>query len=175
MDACPHGNNNVFIDSDHIIITSGPDWYGSVGWLSSCKPKCHQFTSQLWHIPGWQARSPVGGTCKRQPISVPPSHQCFSPALSPSLSPVFPDYMATQVQCLEMTHAWLSLLIIRLPHSPHAHTYTHTWHMCSDMKHECTYMLTLCVHVLMEEPPHTHDHRTSTPVVTVCVCAPAGR
>ena len=39
---------------------SGPGWCGSVDWAPACEPKGHQFDSQLGHMPGLWARSPVG-------------------------------------------------------------------------------------------------------------------
>ena len=38
----------------------GPSGYSSVDWVQACKPKGHQFDSQLGGMPGLQARSPVG-------------------------------------------------------------------------------------------------------------------
>ena len=38
-----------------------PDWCGSVNSLLICKPKSHWFNSQSGHMPGFLARSPVGG------------------------------------------------------------------------------------------------------------------
>ena len=38
-----------------------PNWCGSVGWLLSSKPKGHQFDSWSEHMPGFWARSLVGG------------------------------------------------------------------------------------------------------------------
>ena len=38
-----------------------PDWCGSVGSVSSHKPEGHWFNSQSGHMPGFQARSLVGG------------------------------------------------------------------------------------------------------------------
>ena len=55
----------------------GPDWYGSVGWGLSHKPKVHWFDSQSGHRPGLWARSLVGGVGEA-------TDQCFSPFLSPS-------------------------------------------------------------------------------------------
>ena len=37
-------------------------WCGSVAWVLACEPKGHWFDSQSGHMPGLQARSPVGGT-----------------------------------------------------------------------------------------------------------------
>ena len=50
-----------------------------VDWVPACEPKGHQFNSQSGHIPGLQARSPVGGAWEAT------AHWCFSPCLSPSL------------------------------------------------------------------------------------------
>ena len=56
----------------------GPGWCGSVDWVLACEPKGHQFDSQLGHMPGLQARSPMGGAWEAT------MHWCFSPFLSPS-------------------------------------------------------------------------------------------
>ena len=59
-----------------------PGWYGSVHWALACKPKSLWFDSQLWHMPGLQARYPVGGTQEAT------TYWCFSLCLlspSPSL------------------------------------------------------------------------------------------
>ena len=56
----------------------------AVGWASSCRPKVHWIDSPAGHMPGLQARSPVGGVQERQQINVSFAHQCFSPSLSPS-------------------------------------------------------------------------------------------
>ena len=40
----------------------GPGWCGSVDSVPACKPAGHQFDSQSGHMPGLQARSPVGVT-----------------------------------------------------------------------------------------------------------------
>ena len=56
-----------------------PGWCGSVYWVWACEPKHRQFYSQSGHMPGLQARSPVGGVCERKP------HTDVSPCLSPSL------------------------------------------------------------------------------------------
>ena len=48
-----------------------PDWRGSVGWASSCKPKGRALDSQSGHMPGPQwGPGPQLGVCKRQPIDV---------------------------------------------------------------------------------------------------------
>ena len=51
--------------------TCGPNWCGSVGWASSCKPKgCHS-DSHSGHMLALQARSgPQLGALERQPVSV---------------------------------------------------------------------------------------------------------
>ena len=69
---------SLLIDSLKIAITSS-GWCGSVGWALACKPKGHWFDSQSGHMPGLQARSPVGGTQEAT------THWCFSPSLSPFL------------------------------------------------------------------------------------------
>ena len=42
-------------------IRSSPGWCGSVDLVLACEPKGCQFDSQSRHMPGLQARSPVGG------------------------------------------------------------------------------------------------------------------
>ena len=37
------------------------DWCSSVDWAQACEAKGHPFDSQSEHMPGLQARSPVGG------------------------------------------------------------------------------------------------------------------
>ena len=56
-----------------------PGWCSSVDWAPACRPKGCQFDSQSGHMPGLQARSPVGGTQEAT------THWFFSPSLSPSL------------------------------------------------------------------------------------------
>ena len=51
----------------------------NMDWAPDCEAKGHQFKSQSGHMPGWQARSQVGGTWGAT------THWCFSPALSLSL------------------------------------------------------------------------------------------
>ena len=55
---------------------SGPGWCGSVDW-ARCKPKGHWFNSRSGHMPGLQARSPVGGMWEAT------THWCFSPSRPP--------------------------------------------------------------------------------------------
>ena len=59
-------------------------WCGSVDWVLARTPNGHQFDSQSEHMPGFRARSPVGGMREATPP------WCFSPFLSPSLPP-FPS------------------------------------------------------------------------------------
>ena len=59
---------------------SGPGWCGSVGWMPACRPKGLQFDSQLGHMPGLQARSPL------ESMREATTHYCFSPSLFPSFS-----------------------------------------------------------------------------------------
>ena len=40
---------------------NGPGWCGSVDWALACEPKGLEFDSQSGHMPGFQARPPVGG------------------------------------------------------------------------------------------------------------------
>ena len=47
----------AIVDSLYIIFkfkiyNSCPDWYGSVGWTLSCKPKGHWFSSWSVRMPG---------------------------------------------------------------------------------------------------------------------------
>ena len=51
-------------------FTNSPDWYGSVGWMSSHKAKDRWFDSQSRHMPGLWVQSPGRGTCEKQPIDV---------------------------------------------------------------------------------------------------------
>ena len=61
------------------IIENSPGSCGSVDWALACKPKGCQLDSQSGHMPGLQARSPVGGVWEAT------THWCFSPSLPPSL------------------------------------------------------------------------------------------
>ena len=54
---------------------SSPGWCGSVDWASAWEPKGHQFDSQSGHMPGLQARFPVGGDREAT------THWYFSPFL----------------------------------------------------------------------------------------------
>ena len=54
-----------------------PGWCGSVDRVPACRLKGHLFDSQAGHVPGMQARSPVGGVQEA-------TNRCFSPSLSPS-------------------------------------------------------------------------------------------
>ena len=54
-------------------------WCSSMDWAWACEPKGHWFDSQSGHMPGLQARSPIGGMQEAT------THWCFSPSLSPSL------------------------------------------------------------------------------------------
>ena len=68
-----------------------PGQCGSVGWVSSHKPKDRGFNSQSGQTPGLLVWSPVGActggnqSMLLSHIDVSLSHQCFSPSLSPSL------------------------------------------------------------------------------------------
>ena len=62
-----------------IFSSLDPGWCGSVDWVPACEPKGHRFDSQSGHMPGLQARSPIGG------VQEATTHWCFSPSLSPSL------------------------------------------------------------------------------------------
>ena len=61
---------------------SSPDWWGpgSIGWVSSHKPKGHWFDFHSGHMPGLQARSLVGGVQEA-------TNQCFSRTLMLSSLP----------------------------------------------------------------------------------------
>ena len=64
-----------------IRINQGcPGWCGAVGWMPACELKGHWFDSQSGHMPGLQARSPVGGA--REATTC----WCFFPSL-----PSFPS------------------------------------------------------------------------------------
>ena len=41
-------------------ILHSPDWCSPLGWVTSHKPKGHQFNSWSEHMPGLKARSPIG-------------------------------------------------------------------------------------------------------------------
>ena len=58
---------------------SSPGWCGSVDWGLAYEPKDRWFDSQSGHVPGLQARSPVGGVWETT------TPWCFSCSLSPSL------------------------------------------------------------------------------------------
>ena len=60
------------------IVTLCPGWCHSVDCVPACEPKGRQFDSQLGHMPGLPARSPVGGVREA-------TNACFSLFLSPSL------------------------------------------------------------------------------------------
>ena len=53
--------NNFKVEIYIYIFLKSPDWCGSVDWVSACEAKGHWFNSQSEHMPGLQARSPVGG------------------------------------------------------------------------------------------------------------------
>ena len=73
----------IFLSSLSAFIplskNNSPGWCGSVDWVPACEPKGHQFDSQSGHMPGLQARSPVGSTREAT------THWCFFTSLSPSL------------------------------------------------------------------------------------------
>ena len=61
----------------HVLVKASPPcpgWCGSVDWAPVCKPKGRWFDSQSGHMPGWQARSPVGHETT--------THWCFSSSFS---------------------------------------------------------------------------------------------
>ena len=67
-----HGMFNLIIVTVRKLIYS-PGWRGSVDWVLACKPRGRWFNSQSEHMPGMQARPPVGAH-ERQPhidISLP--------------------------------------------------------------------------------------------------------
>ena len=57
-------------------------WCGSVHWPQASKPKSRHFDSQSGHMPGLQARSPVGGAWETT------AHWCFSPVFLSLPSPL---------------------------------------------------------------------------------------
>ena len=68
--------------SDQIIFSFkgkqlGPGWCGSVDWAPTCELQRHWFDSQSGRMPGFRARSPVGGTREAT------THWCFSSLPSP--------------------------------------------------------------------------------------------
>ena len=63
---------------DFLKKSSG--WCGSVGWVSSHKPKGHQFNSWSGHLPGLWARSPIGAHARgRQSMCLSLSFSLCSP------------------------------------------------------------------------------------------------
>ena len=56
-----------------------PGWCSSVDWVQACAPKGCQHDSQSRHMPGLQARSPVGSMWEAT------THWCFFPSFSLSL------------------------------------------------------------------------------------------
>ena len=50
----------LFFIISKIIKNSALAWCGSVNGALACEPKSRQFNSQSGHMPGMQARSPVG-------------------------------------------------------------------------------------------------------------------
>ena len=64
---CNLGPISLVIKS-HLV--SSPDGYGSVGWASSCKAKCHWFDSWLGHMPGLQPSLQLGSCVRGKPIDV---------------------------------------------------------------------------------------------------------
>ena len=54
----PHQPGQVAL----FLITYYPGWCSSVDWAWACEPKGCWFNSQLGHMPGLWARSPVGNT-----------------------------------------------------------------------------------------------------------------
>ena len=111
-----------------------PGRCGLVGWVSSRKPKGGGFDSQSGHMPGLQAPSPVGGTCKRQLIDVSLSHQCFSPPLSPSLS-ISLESIKKRENLKKRTgtgcHIWLCVLCTTQLQGHHLHYSCIEWCPCS--------------------------------------------
>ena len=67
------------VSANYYLSQNCPGWCGSVDWVLACDSRGCQFNSQLGHMPGLQARSPVGMACERQP------HIGVSLPLSPSL------------------------------------------------------------------------------------------
>ena len=82
---CPHGTSlnlaifQVIMKRICLKTKSSPGWCGSVDWVLDWETKGHWFNSQSGHMPGLQARSPVGGVWEAT------TYWCFSPSLSPSL------------------------------------------------------------------------------------------
>ena len=54
-----------------------PGWCGSVGWTLACEPKGSWLDSQSGYMPGFWARSSVGGDQEAT------THWCFSPLCLP--------------------------------------------------------------------------------------------
>ena len=55
---------------------SSPGWCGSVDWVLVVNQRVASLIPSIGHIPGLQARSPVGGAHEAT------THRCFSPSLS---------------------------------------------------------------------------------------------
>ena len=64
------------LDSVFKEWSQGPGWCGSVDWVPACEARGHWFDSQSGHVPGLQARSPVGGAWEAT------THGCFFPSFS---------------------------------------------------------------------------------------------
>ena len=107
------------------MLSSG--WCGSVDWMPVCKPKGHQFNSQSGHMPGLQARSPVGGAWEAT------TDWCFSPSLSLSLtlSLKINKIFKIRIKIIKLPWpVWLSWLgiILQSKRSPvQFPVRTHTW------------------------------------------------
>ena len=75
------GNQDLGADSGHLCrlknVSRCPGWCGSVDQALACELKGRWFNPWSGHMPGLQARSPVGGA---QEVT---THCCFCPFLSP--------------------------------------------------------------------------------------------
>ena len=55
------GQSEIQLEINTIkFLEKCPPWCGSVDWALACEPKGHRFDSQSGHMPGLQAKSPVG-------------------------------------------------------------------------------------------------------------------
>ena len=66
-----------------VLPAFSPGWCGSMDWVPACKLKGHWFDFQSGHMPGLQARSPLGGM-HEQLLGIAFAHLGFSLSL-PSL------------------------------------------------------------------------------------------
>ena len=68
---------HIALDHKDIVndTSTCPGWCGWVDWVPACEGKSHRFCSQSGHMPGFWARSLLGGAWEAT------THWCFSPSL----------------------------------------------------------------------------------------------